>query len=62
MITTCVPKFVQERFVDEKNGTVISYNLFCPASDSSGTRKPLVLFMEDSSTPSKDVSRPLLQG
>ena len=62
MITTCVPKFVQERFVDEKNGATISYNLFRPASASSGTGKPLVLFMADASTPGKDVSRPLLQG
>ena len=62
MITTCVPEFVQERFVDEKKGATISYNLFRPAYPSSSTGKPLVLFMADASTPGKDVSRPLLQG
>ena len=62
MISTNVPKFVREHFVDEKSGGDISYNIFRPTSASSESRKPLVLFMADASTPGNDVLRPLIQG
>ena len=62
MINASLPKFVQERFVDEKSGVAISYNLFRPTSAASTSGKPLVLFMADASTPGNDVLRPLLQG
>lgn len=62
MITSLVPQFVQERFVDEENGVTLAYSLFRPAASASGAARPLVVFMADASTPGTDVIRPLVQG
>ena len=55
-------KFKQLTFNDEMTGKTMEYNLLVPEGYDGTQSYPLVLFMADASTVSKEVTAPLTQG
>ncbi len=62
LIKTEVPKYRQLKYYDAVTGDTIDYNLFAPKGYDPSKKYPLLLFMADASTTSKEVTAPLTQG
>lgn len=62
MISETVDKFKQFEFEDAVTGKKMAYNLFIPQDYQPDKSYPLVLFIADASTVSKDTKVPLTQG
>lgn len=62
MVKKVAPQFKVLKFKDEVTGRTMTYNLFIPKHQKKNQKYPLVLFMGDATTVSKDPMTPLKQG
>lgn len=62
LLAETVDKFIQLEYKDSQTGNSMLYNLFIPEGYDKSKRYPLVLFIADASTATKEVKVPLTQG